>query len=238
LPTTTLHLIRHAEAYANVDPTGPVAGMKGDRGLTELGRQQAAKLRDRLVTSGELTPDAFLSSPLPRARETAEIIQPAFGLDIEIEPDLEEVRVGEADGEPILAVIKRYGLPGFRRQPFKPISPGGEYWAQFVLRVGTTLNRLASMHEGKTLVMLTHGGFIDASLIAHFSAGVLVPPPRLEFDTLNTSITTWVRHGEDTHWHWRLGLYNDYAHVRGMVVDHRQMWEEAFTQLQVTQTES
>ena len=44
---TTLYLIRHGESYANVDPGGAVAGMKGDRGLTELGRRQAERLRDR-----------------------------------------------------------------------------------------------------------------------------------------------------------------------------------------------
>ena len=40
MQTTTLYLIRHGEAHANVNPGGPVAGMKGDLGLTDLRRKQ------------------------------------------------------------------------------------------------------------------------------------------------------------------------------------------------------
>ena len=43
---TDLYLIRHGEAVANVEPI--IGGMRGDVGLTELGRKQAELLEQRL----------------------------------------------------------------------------------------------------------------------------------------------------------------------------------------------
>ncbi|HEY7974064.1 MAG TPA: histidine phosphatase family protein, partial [Ktedonobacterales bacterium] len=42
---TNLYLIRHGEAFCNID--GTLAGMRSDVGLTELGMLQAERLRDR-----------------------------------------------------------------------------------------------------------------------------------------------------------------------------------------------
>ncbi len=57
---TNLYLIRHGEAHVNVNPGGPIGGMKGDAGLTDLGRKQAERLRDRLAASGEIQADVFI----------------------------------------------------------------------------------------------------------------------------------------------------------------------------------
>ena len=46
---TDLYFIRHGEAVSNVEPV--IAGVRGNRGLTECGRQQAALLEERLRMS-------------------------------------------------------------------------------------------------------------------------------------------------------------------------------------------
>ncbi|NCC33746.1 MAG: histidine phosphatase family protein, partial [Chloroflexia bacterium] len=92
---TQLYLIRHGEAWANVQPI--LAGMQGDKGLTPRGVKQAERLRDRLA-HGELQADVLIASTLPRARQTAEIIQPALGLPIILDDEVQELRLGEADG--------------------------------------------------------------------------------------------------------------------------------------------
>src|SRR5262249_47201196 len=171
---THVYLIRHGEAYCNVPPFSVVAGMKGDEGLTPRGRLQAERLRDRLRATHEIPADAFISSTLPRALQTAEILQPAFDLPIVLEDDVQELRVGEADGLPWAEYKDR--LPDFRKEPFRPFAPGGETWGQFVLRAGAALDRIARAHEGKTLALVCHGGVIDASLVLFFGLPTLLPP--------------------------------------------------------------
>jgi probable phosphoglycerate mutase len=219
---TTLYLIRHGESYANVDPGGSVAGMKGDRGLTELGRRQAERLHDRLL-SGEIAADVLIASTLPRARQTAEIIQPALDLPIQWDDEVQEMRPGTADGEPWLEMQRMHGRADFRRDPYRPLSPGGETWGQFVLRVGTALDRIAREHDGKTIVIVTHGGFIDSTFLVLFGVNTLIQP-QLELYTHNTSITQWEKHGHDGTPRWRLVRYNDDLHVRDIVVDERFRW--------------
>lgn len=62
-----LYLIRHAEAVSRSDPNYA----EEDRPLTEDGRQQAQMLARALVTRG-VQFNAVISSPLVRARQTAE----------------------------------------------------------------------------------------------------------------------------------------------------------------------
>lgn len=53
-------LIRHAES--NVIVKRIIGGYRSCDGLSELGRQQAHRLRDRLAAAGELAPDVLISS--------------------------------------------------------------------------------------------------------------------------------------------------------------------------------
>jgi phosphohistidine phosphatase len=65
-----LYLVRHAEA-APGDPDEL-------RALTEQGQEQARRVGEQLARNG-VRPDAVLSSPLLRARETAQAIAKATG---------------------------------------------------------------------------------------------------------------------------------------------------------------
>src|SRR5262245_49700199 len=91
-----LFLVRHGEAHAGF--VGPIAGPCGDAGLTDLGRRQAAALRDHLARTGKVRADVLVASVLPRAIETAEIIAPGLGLAVSAQDcDLCEVHTGVAD---------------------------------------------------------------------------------------------------------------------------------------------
>jgi len=76
LPAVQLYLVRHAEA-ASGEPDEL-------RPLTAEGRDAARELGRRLADEG-VRPDAVLTSPLLRARETAEELARPAGL--EAEPD-------------------------------------------------------------------------------------------------------------------------------------------------------
>src|SRR5215469_2271055 len=216
---TRLYLIRHGQAHSNVKPYGVVAGMQGDDGLTPLGRTQAERLRDRLTATGEITADILISSTLPRARQTAEIIAPALGLPIIFDDDVQEQSVGDLDGMRWDEVESR--IADNRQEPFKPFGPGGENWGQFVLRVGTALDRILHEHDGKTIVIVCHGGVIDASFLVFFGINTLVPPVTA-FHTRNTSITLWEQHGVDEYsQRWGLTGYNDCLHTQDIGTSER-----------------
>ena len=209
---THLYLIRHGEAVANVEPI--IGGMLGDTGLTALGVSQAEALRDRLAATHEIAADVLIASTLPRARQTAEIIAPALGLPILFEDNVQELKVGEADGMHVGEFKAKFGLPNLRVQPFRPIAPGGESWPQFVLRVAETLESITREYADKTIVVVCHGGVIDASFLYCFGMNTLAVP-YAELRTHNTSITHWERGARDDGTaRWRLWGYNDDFHLR------------------------
>jgi probable phosphoglycerate mutase len=222
---THLYLIRHGEAVCNVIPT--LAGAQGDAGLTPRGVIQAQRLRDRLAVTGEIAADALIASTLPRARQTAEIIAPALGLPIIWDDDVQELRPGEADGLRWDEYLARYGEHNFRLEPFRPLSPGGEHWGAFILRVGAALDRIARQYLGQTIVIVCHGGVIDASFLCFSGMSTLAPPP-LEFFTRNTAITHWEQRQYDGRPpRWRLLGYNDDLHVRDIGAEERIRWPRA-----------
>jgi probable phosphoglycerate mutase len=208
---THLYLIRHGESVSNVEPI--VGGMRGDAGLTATGITQAERLRDRLAATGEIAADVLISSTLPRARQTAEIIAPALKLPILWNDEVQEIRPGEADGLSNADFEARYGRPDFVNDPYREFAPGGESWAQFMLRVATTLTRITREHTGKTVVIVCHGGVIDGSFQALMGLSALLMTA-VEFSTRNTAITHWQhRQRGERPPRWRLVRYNDDTHL-------------------------
>lgn len=223
---TNIYLIRHGEALVNVNQI--VGGMRGDTGLSPLGVIQAERLRDRLAATRELAADVLISSTLPRAQQTAEIIAPALGLPLTLDDEVQELRPGEADGMPVGEALVRYAVD-FEREPYRPVSPGGESWAQFMLRVNVALDRITREHEGRTVVVVTHGGFIDGAFLHFFKMNALAYPPA-HFSTRHTALTHWQRRrrwGRAETWH--LVYYNDSAHLRDVERDVRIPWAELST---------
>lgn len=219
---TNLYLIRHGEAWGNVQPI--VAGMNGDKGLTPRGVAQAERLRDRLA-HGEIAADVLISSTLPRARQTAEIIQPSLGLPIIFDDEVQELMIGEADGMANDEAWAKFGIPNFDRDPLRPIAPGGDSWGTFTLRVSTALTRITADHAGKTIMIVCHGGVIDASFIHFFQMPSLVVPAT-DFHTRNTSLTHWGQIERRGRLMWRLNSYNDIAHLHGIGASESIRWED------------
>jgi 2,3-bisphosphoglycerate-dependent phosphoglycerate mutase len=220
---TRLVLIRHGESRSTVDRV--VGGHEGCGGLTDRGVLQAKALYERLARTGELAgTSALLTSVLPRAIQTAEIIAPALGgLAAEQQCELCEIHPGdEADGlswEEFGARYRPEGLAG--GNPFTPMAPGGESWGSFYVRVGEALLRAAADHPGETVVVVCHGGVIEGSFAA---LGGLPLRRSFEIRIENTSLTSWSYQpsegdlGNAGHRlaRWRLDRFNDTAHLAGL----------------------
>jgi len=205
---TDLYFIRHGEAL------GAVHHIIGDTALSPLGNLQAERLRDRLAATGEIAADALISSTFKRARQTAEIIAPAFELPIVFDDEVQELRDGVGEGMQVEEYRAKYGEVNFRETPFRQVAPAGENWGQFVLRVSTALDRIVRENERKTIVIVCHGGVIGASFLYFLGIGSL-QYPQAGFDTSNTSITHWARRSiSGRPARWRLKCYNDNMHLR------------------------
>ena len=219
---TRLVLIRHGESRSTVDRV--VGGHQGCTGLTDRGVLQAKALYERLARTGELAgATALLTSILPRAIETAEIIAPALGgLTVEQRCELCEIHPGEADGITWEEFGSRYRPEGLASgNPYQAMTPDGESWGGFFVRVGEALLRAATDHAGRTVVVVCHGGVIEATFA---TLGNL--PLRRPFDVRieNTSITGWSYQPAEGDFgnaghrlaRWRLDRFNDTAHLAGL----------------------
>lgn len=210
---TDLYLIRHGESVPNVTPI--IGGMRGDSGLTPRRREQAALLARRLA-QGELRADVLYASTLPRAIETAEYVARALDLPVEYDDEWHELRPGEADGLAVDEWKARHNGDRFiaADDPFHPFAPGGESWAAFLFRIGRQLSRVVARHPGQRVVVICHGGVLEASFYHAFGLGPT--GNRVFFAPLNTSITHWRYHPPEERIpaRWTLLTFNDAAHLR------------------------
>ena len=207
---TRIVLVRHGESIVTVNRV--LGGPRTCSGLSELGKLQAARLRDRLAQTRELDIDILMSSGYPRARETAEIIAPALSsLPINIDTGFGEHDPGpECDGLTFDEFVRRHGSPDWGADPHAEFFPGGETIAQFHSRVSGALSTLLRKYPGKSVLVACHGGVVDAVLRTTMQTP---PTGAFEVHTKNCSITELV---EVRAGHFALMRYNDHAHLHGL----------------------
>jgi probable phosphoglycerate mutase len=207
---TRIVLVRHGESVVTVKRI--LGGPRSCVGLTDLGREQATRLRDRLALNGEFEVDVLMSSGYPRALQTAEILAASVGgLDVEVDTGFGEHDPGpECDGLTYEEFVRRHGRPDWSADPHREFFPGGETIAQFHARVNGSLDSLVRRYAGKTVLIACHGGVVDAVL----RRSLRTPQTGgFEVRTRNCSMTELheIRSG-----HWALLRYNDHAHLYGL----------------------
>jgi broad specificity phosphatase PhoE len=153
---TTIFLARHGESDWNVEER-----FQGhsDRPLTERGRKQARALAN-LVGAEKI--DAVYTSPLSRARETAEIVAARAGLEAVALPELREVDTGSWSGLSRADVEARFP-EGFAR--WRSGGSGwenGESYDEMAERVIGALRKIAEDHPDGRVLVISHGGPIRA----------------------------------------------------------------------------
>jgi probable phosphoglycerate mutase len=160
LPADTMRvfLVRHGQAYSNLDPEPDLTPDQLDR-LTDLGRAQsrsaAAFLKDQNVA-------AILASPAGRARETAEELRQGLGLGAAtVDEALRPLDLGRGpDGAP-LDWDQRIAEWEAGRDPSPP---GGESLEQVGGRVLGLVRALRAAHAGKAVTLVAHSEVIAAFL--------------------------------------------------------------------------
>jgi len=163
---TLLTLVRHGQTDWNL--ARRIQGAT-DIPLNEAGRKDARTAADHLAGT---THHSIYSSPLLRARETAEIISEELGLGAPVlVPDIREREFGEGEGMLVSEYMETYG--GWHA----PV-PGAETLEDVAERALSALDAIAresrrrSTPVAESVVVVAHGGVIRA-LIDHVSGGTL-----------------------------------------------------------------
>ncbi len=159
----TLLLVRHGQTVWNVEHRLP--GQLPGVALNENGRQQAARLAEALTV---LPISTIISSPLERARDTAEIIAKGRDIPIQLEPDLMDTQVGNWAGQVIEDVAKND--PAWKEFVRNPnVAPEGvETFPQVQQRVVAAVERWRKEDVGPFPVFVAHADVIKL-LVAHYS---------------------------------------------------------------------
>lgn len=160
-------LLRHGESTGNAG--GYLQG-QADFPLSDTGREQAEALAARWLAEGVIF-DRIVSSPLSRARETAEIIAGRLGsagdpeeIPIEFDPVWMERDWGLISGLHHEEAEERYPRPDFI-PTYQPIGVSGESQWELYLRAGRGIQALMDKPAGRYLVV-SHGGILNVAMYA------------------------------------------------------------------------
>jgi broad specificity phosphatase PhoE len=159
---TTVFLVRHA-AHDRVDRV--LCGRMPGVGLGEAGRRQAEALARRFAAPGGGV-DAVWTSPLQRARETAEPIAARLGLLARASDALSEIDFGAWTGQAFDALRDdpRWRRWNEARGSERP--PGGESMAEAQARAVAEVERARAEHPDGRVVLVSHGDVMKAVLAA------------------------------------------------------------------------
>jgi ribonuclease H / adenosylcobalamin/alpha-ribazole phosphatase len=201
--TTTL-LLRHGQTALSVDRR--FAG-RGDVPLTDVGQQQAAAAAASLASRGGI--DLVVTSPLQRARRTAEAVADATGAPLLVDDDLAETDFGDWEGRTFAEVRKQWPDEMNAWMASADVAPpGGESLAAAARRALAALDRMLAEHSRKTIVVVSHVTPIKTIICR----ALLAPPAalfRIHLDVASLSEADWYADGPAL-----LRSMNDTAHLR------------------------
>jgi len=205
-------LLRHGESVGNAESRWQG---QADFPLTDRGRQQARALADRWLAEGR-TFDRIISSPLERARVTAEILADALDLSVETDPIWMERNIGEIAGMTGEEVNQR--LPDRKFvTPYSAIvgDEGEGDWALY-LRAGQALHVLLRREPGKYLVV-SHGGLLNQVMyaIVGIAPQANFSGPRFRFKNTGFAHVSYLPHSH----RWQINALNDRSHWDGKDID-------------------
>ncbi len=200
--TTEFIVVRHGETAWNAE--GRIQGHL-DSPLNEEGLAQALLVGDRLARE----PFSHLySSDLGRALQTVQPIADHSNRSVLTDGRLRERNLGVFQGLTGAECERRFPehYARFRARDPDHVIPGGESARQVYERVSAAFTALAREHAGARLVVVTHGGVLDA--LYRFVQGVPLERPR-DFPIFNASLNA-VR---CTDTHWSIERWGDISHL-------------------------
>ncbi|GAA3656869.1 bifunctional RNase H/acid phosphatase [Nonomuraea antimicrobica] len=202
---TSLLLLRHGETELSLERR--FSG-RGEAELTPNGLAQASAAAARL-SRDPYRLDVIVTSPLTRARQTAQAVAEQTGLEAEVWDDLREADFGAWEGHTFTEVQRRWPaeLAAWLADP-EAAPPGGESFATAARRVRAARERLVERYEGKTVLAVSHVTPIKLIL----SDALLAPLEalyRMHLDLACLSLIEYYADGPSV-----VKSFNDTSHLR------------------------
>ena len=177
----TIFLIRHG----TTDQTGvAISGRRRGVHLNPHGREQALGLARHL---GAQPINRIYTSPLERARETAEPLAKALGLQIRVEPALTDIDFGPWSGQTLAALELLDDWKRWNRFRSSLRIPNGELMTEVQGRMMHQMERLLLKHPNETVIVVSHADPIR-SVLAHFLGVPLDLLHRIEISPASVSV--------------------------------------------------
>ena len=201
---TRLILVRHGSTAHSLEYR--FSG-RNDLPLDPAGSAQAAALAARAPSLGRVA--ALVSSPLRRARQTADWIASALGVPVTEDDDVAELDFGEWEGLTMSEVTARNptALADWAASP-DVAPPGGESITALTARVARARDRLVRAYPEQRVVVVTHVTPIKA-LVRTVLGAPAASLHRMHLDTASVSrIDHWAGRAAS------LRLFNDTSHLR------------------------
>ena len=196
--------MRHGQTEWNVEAR--IQG-QGDSDLTEEGRAQARSIAERLAREDF---DLLVSSDLGRAAATAQAIATRCAKPVVLDARLRERHFGVGEGMTYDEVDRAYPGAFARIRNVDPdfVIPGGESRRQFHARVVSAMDSIAKAHDGRTIVVVTHGGVLATFFRHVHSIPLDVAHP---IAITNASYNVLAHDGS----RWSVETWSDNAHLEG-----------------------
>jgi 2,3-bisphosphoglycerate-dependent phosphoglycerate mutase len=204
-PPFVVTLLRHGESIGNLESRWQG---QTDFQLTDTGRAQVHALAERWK-SENVNFDLIVTSPLLRAKETAEIIASALNVNVESEPLLMERDNGEYAGLTAMEVRSRFAQPDFYT-PYDSVGGSGEGDWELFLRAGLALHNLLKREPAKYLIV-SHGGLLNQLMHAIVGIGPQANNAGTRFRFHNTAFARLI-YIPNQH-RWVIDAVNDHAHL-------------------------
>ena len=153
--------LRHGQAKNNVDKI--LAGRTEGVPLTETGISQAQHAAELLT---HMKIGAIYSSPIQRAKHTAEIVGEKNSIDVTIDDRLIELDMGKFTGKSYSEIISERGnvFEKFYNGDLEIAHNGVETFDQVKKRVKNIVDHVIEKHEDENVVLVTHMDPIKAMI--------------------------------------------------------------------------
>jgi broad specificity phosphatase PhoE len=159
--------MRHGETAWNRE--GRVMGQN----QIDLDADGRAQVEKAIPFARLIAPEIVVSSPLNRAKQSAEIIAAGIGgIPVTIDEQLCEVRYGRWEGMVYDQLIDDPDYIRYRGKPLDIPTPGGETMYQVQARGVESVQRAIAAHPGKRILFVSHGDIIRTVLCHYMGLGL------------------------------------------------------------------
>ncbi len=155
------YFLRHGQINSNLNK---VYSGRSDEPLNARGIEQANQAVE-LIKSKGIT--RVISSPLPRAGQTATILASAIGLKVDFDPAFNEMKFGAWEGKSEKAIQQQYPLEWalWNSSPHQLKLPDRETLQQLQQRVVERMHHLSAAGQADNILVVSHVAVIRVALL-------------------------------------------------------------------------